>query len=147
MKKKLKKKTPKLKFKTRLFDKEEDEFNILNEIENAKPQEINKEETQKEEKEAQEQLISDEEVEQFDLDSPLDDETIRYTNGYIEDYSTDNNEDKINYAEGEKVIHEKYGQGTIIQVVEYSNKTLLQIDFTQVGKRLLDPTISGIKKL
>lgn len=130
-----------------LFDKEEDEFNILNEIENAKPQETNKEETQKEEKEAQEQLISDEEVEQFDLDSPLDDETIRYTNGYIEDYSTDNNEDKINYAEGEKVIHEKYGQGTIIQVVEYSNKTLLQIDFTQVGKRLLDPTISGIKKL
>ncbi len=129
-----------------LFDKEEDEFNILNEIE---------EKTEKETEEIieeiaevkEEELISEEEIEQFDLDSPLDDETIRYTNGYIEDYSTTEDNNNVSYSEGEKVIHEKYGQGTIIQVVEYSNKTLLQIEFSQVGKRLLDPTISGIKKI
>lgn len=129
-----------------LFDKEEDEFNILNEIE-EKTEKETEEIVEEIAKEKEEELISEEEIEQFDLDSPLDDETIRYTNGYIEDYSTTEDSDNVSYSEGEKVIHEKYGQGTIIQVVEYSNKTLLQIEFSQVGKRLLDPTISGIKKI
>ena len=50
------------------------------------------------------------------------------------------------FEEGKSVIHEKYGNGTILQIIEYSDKTLLQIDFEKVGKRLLDPRMANIQK-
>ena len=90
-------------------------------------------------------------IEQFDLDGPLDDDTLRYTHNYIdtpttEEKTTQEVASNSDFQEGEEVVHEKYGRGKILQVVEYSNKTLLQIDFVQIGKRLLDPSVSGIKK-
>jgi len=65
----------------------------------------------------------------------------------------DNTEDdtpqypEYDFQEGMKVSHEKYGEGVILKVVKYSNRCLLQIDFTQMGKRLLDPKIAKIKPL
>ncbi len=44
-----------------------------------------------------------------------------------------------------KVFHEKYGAGSILKVVKYSNRCLLQIEFEDTGKRLLDPKIARIK--
>ena len=49
------------------------------------------------------------------------------------------------FAEGMKVSHEKYGTGNILKVVKYSNRCLLQIEFENSGKRLLDPKIAKIK--
>jgi len=54
---------------------------------------------------------------------------------------------EYNFVEGMKVTHEKYGAGSIIKVVKYSNRCLLQIEFEQTGKRLLDPKIAKIKPL
>jgi len=61
-----------------------------------------------------------------------------------------NNEDEeeapeYDFVEGMKVSHEKYGEGSILKVVKYSNRCLLQIEFTETGKRLLDPKIAKIK--
>ena len=55
------------------------------------------------------------------------------------------NKEKQNFKEGDTIIHDKYGQGTIVKIVEYSNRSLLQINFDEVGKRLLDPDIADIK--
>ncbi len=54
---------------------------------------------------------------------------------------------EYDFVEGMKVTHEKYGAGSIIKVVKYSNRCLLQIEFEQTGKRLLDPKIAKIKPL
>ncbi len=54
-------------------------------------------------------------------------------------------EAEYNFAEGMRVSHEKYGEGNILKVVKYSNRCLLQIEFENMGKRLLDPKIAKIK--
>ena len=60
--------------------------------------------------------------------------------------SADSDEDTdYNFEEGMKVFHEKYGAGSILKVVKYSNRCLLQIEFEDTGKRLLDPKIARIK--
>lgn len=52
---------------------------------------------------------------------------------------------KHSFQAGQFVNHEKYGKGEIIKVLNYSNRCLLQINFDQVGKRLLDPDIASIQ--
>lgn len=62
-----------------------------------------------------------------------------------------NNEDadeepyEYEFEEGMRVTHQKYGTGSILKVVKYSNRCLLQIEFENSGKRLLDPKIAKIK--
>ncbi len=47
---------------------------------------------------------------------------------------------------GDKIEHDKYGKGEVVKVITYANRSLLQINFEEVGKRLLDPDIANIKK-
>ncbi len=54
---------------------------------------------------------------------------------------------EYDFQEGMRVSHEKYGEGNILKVVKYSNRCLLQIDFDNTGKRLLDPKIAKIKPM
>ena len=49
------------------------------------------------------------------------------------------------FKEGGKVSHEKYGTGEILKVIQYGDRCLLQIEFPEVGKRLLDPKIAKLK--
>lgn len=49
------------------------------------------------------------------------------------------------FSEGMRVSHQKYGSGVILKVVKYSNRCLLQIEFDESGKRLLDPKIAKIQ--
>ncbi len=89
--------------------------------------------------------------EEFDLSAPLDENTQKFANDFIENIpviTPDSKEDQEveSFEEGEQVTHEKYGIGTIVQIIEYSNKTLLKIDFEKVGKRLLDPKMANVKK-
>lgn len=58
---------------------------------------------------------------------------------------TDEDAPEYDFTEGMKVSHEKYGAGSILKVVKYSNRCLLQIEFENSGKRLLDPKIAKIK--
>ncbi len=50
------------------------------------------------------------------------------------------------YNQGDSVSHPRYGRGVIEKIIKYGNKTLCSIAFENVGRRLLDPTISELTK-
>lgn len=62
-----------------------------------------------------------------------------------EEASTDGGE--INFAQGDSVSHPRYGRGVVEKIIKYGNKTLCSISFENVGRRLLDPSISEFVKL
>ena len=49
-------------------------------------------------------------------------------------------------SQGDSVIHAKYGNGIVEKMIKYGNKTLFSINFDNIGRRLLDPTLTEIKK-
>lgn len=55
--------------------------------------------------------------------------------------------DGINFQQGDSVTHPRYGRGVIEKIIKYGNKTLCSISFENVGRRLLDPTISEFTKI
>lgn len=50
-------------------------------------------------------------------------------------------------VQGDLVAHPKYGRGTVEKLIVYGTKTLCSINFDNVGRRLLDPSLAEIKKL
>ena len=50
-----------------------------------------------------------------------------------------------NYKIGDMIIHSKYGRGLIVKTIKYEERQLLQIEFEQAGKKLLDPKVADIK--
>ena len=48
--------------------------------------------------------------------------------------------------QGDTVNHAKYGVGIVEKMIKYGSKTLYSINFDNVGRRLLDPTLTEIKK-
>ena len=48
--------------------------------------------------------------------------------------------------QGDSVYHAKYGSGIVEKMIKYGAKTLYSINFDNVGRRLLDPTLTEIKK-
>ncbi len=48
--------------------------------------------------------------------------------------------------QGDSVTHAKYGSGVVEKMIKYGNKTLYSINFDNIGRRLLDPTLTEIKK-
>ena len=48
--------------------------------------------------------------------------------------------------QGDTVIHAKYGTGVVEKMIKYGNKNLYSINFDNVGRRLLDPTLTELKK-
>lgn len=57
------------------------------------------------------------------------------------------NTEKYTFSAGDTVEHDKYGKGEVVKVISYANRSLLQIDFEEVGKRLLDPDIARIRPI
>lgn len=53
--------------------------------------------------------------------------------------------DKDTFKEGNFVYHAKYGKGVVEKIITYGNKTLCSIQFDNVGRRLLDPNLAGLK--
>lgn len=49
--------------------------------------------------------------------------------------------------QGDTVIHAKYGNGVVEKMIKYGAKTLYSINFDNIGRRLLDPTLTEIKKV
>jgi hypothetical protein len=66
-------------------------------------------------------------------------------------YDTDEGEEvvdeSIGFKAGDKITHPRYGNGTVEKIIKYGNKTLCSIDFENVGRRLLDPSISDFEKI
>lgn len=50
-------------------------------------------------------------------------------------------------AQGDNVVHAKYGKGVVEKLISYGDKTLYSINFDNVGRRLLDPNVTEIKKV
>lgn len=85
------------------------------------------------------------------LDEPYSDSP------YIEDesqmvpvYSVDDSSDSdviSDYSQGDSVTHPRYGRGVVEKIIKYGNKTLCSISFDNVGRRLLDPSISELVKI
>lgn len=48
--------------------------------------------------------------------------------------------------QGDTVTHAKYGSGVVEKMIKYGTKTLYSINFDNIGRRLLDPTLTEIKK-
>ena len=48
---------------------------------------------------------------------------------------------------GDSVVHDKYGKGNIVKIIQYDQRQLLQIKFEESGKKLLDPKVASINKL
>lgn len=55
------------------------------------------------------------------------------------------NEEKIKFKEGNFVYHAKYGKGIVEKIINYGNKTLCSIEFDNIGRRLLDPNLADIR--
>ncbi len=55
--------------------------------------------------------------------------------------------ENIGFKAGDRVSHPRYGNGTVEKIIKYGNKTLCSIDFENVGRRLLDPSISDFEKI
>lgn len=56
--------------------------------------------------------------------------------------------ENFDFAQGDTVEHKKYGRGVIEKIIKYGNKTLCSITFeNNIGRRLLDPTITDIVKI
>lgn len=51
------------------------------------------------------------------------------------------------FEQGDTVTHVKYGKGVIEKMITYGTKTLCSIQFDNVGRRLLDPTLAELKKI
>ena len=49
--------------------------------------------------------------------------------------------------QGDAVIHAKYGNGVVEKMIKYGTKTLYAINFENIGRRLLDPTLTEIKRV
>ncbi len=56
-------------------------------------------------------------------------------------------ESPAEFVEGNFVYHEKYGKGVIEKIMNYGTKTLCSIQFEEVGRRLLDPNLAGLKQV
>ncbi len=52
-----------------------------------------------------------------------------------------------NLEKGDLVVHEKFGNGRVEKTIKYGSKKLCSVYFDGVGRRLLDPTISELKKI
>lgn len=51
------------------------------------------------------------------------------------------------FSQGDLVTHPKYGRGSVEKLISYGTKTLCSINFDNVGRRLLDPTLAELKKI
>ncbi len=49
--------------------------------------------------------------------------------------------------QGDTIIHPEFGQGVVEKLISYGERTLCSVNFEQVGRRLLDPKISEMKKV
>ena len=52
-----------------------------------------------------------------------------------------------NFEAGDKVSSPKYGEGVVEKMIKYGNKMLCSIEFPTIGRRLLDPAMTEIRKL
>lgn len=83
-----------------------------------------------------------------DLDNTAEDEPEEQT-PVVPIYAADDIEEKeiLTFEPGDRVSTPKYGEGVVENMVKYGDKMLCSIDFPNIGRRLLNPALTDIKKL
>lgn len=66
---------------------------------------------------------------------------------YETEDETESSGSNIGFVAGDKVSHPRYGNGVVEKIIKYGNKTLCSITFENVGRRLLDPSVSDFEKI
>ena len=85
--------------------------------------------------------LADENIELAGEDDVEDTQTVPI-------YPADDIEDNVQTFEaGERVSTAKYGEGVVEKMIKYGNKMLCSIDFPNIGRRLLDPSMTEITRL
>ena len=59
-------------------------------------------------------------------------------------------EDKVGgvvLQQGDRVLHEEFGEGIVEKMINYGDKELCSINFASVGRRLLNPEITEMRKI
>ena len=49
--------------------------------------------------------------------------------------------------QGDSIEHPEFGRGVVEKIIQYGERRLCSVNFEQIGRRLLDPKISELKKL
>lgn len=103
--------------------------------------------------ENEETEILENDSEQIDLEEKKEDdilETRSSSTPIVPVYDADIPQEDLVISDpiqqGDSVIHAKYGNGVVEKMIKYGNKTLFSINFDNIGRRLLDPTLTEIKK-
>lgn len=73
------------------------------------------------------------------------------TNATVPIYSSDIPEEDVVsnaiYKQGDRVLHEEFGEGVVEKMINYGDKELCSINFASVGRRLLNPEITEMRKI
>ena len=59
-------------------------------------------------------------------------------------------EDKVRsdkLQQGDRVMHQEFGEGVVEKMINYGDKLLCSVNFASVGRRLLNPEISEMRKI
>ena len=93
-------------------------------------------------------LAGEEDIEILEPE-PLDNLTEDNNPPVIPIYPAENTKNPNNqtFEPGDKVSTPKYGEGVVEKMIKYGNKMLCSIDFPQIGRTLLDPSMTDITKL
>lgn len=59
---------------------------------------------------------------------------------------TGSNNINVEYNKGDVVVHKEFGTGRVEKIINYGSKKLCSVYFEGLGRRLLDPTLSELKK-
>ncbi|MCD8377500.1 MAG: hypothetical protein LUB59_01790, partial [Candidatus Gastranaerophilales bacterium] len=96
---------------------------------------------------------ADEEIQQAAMPktSPELLQTRANTTPVVPVYSSDiPDEDKVRSDKlqaGDRVLHQEFGEGVVEKMINYGDKLLCSVNFSGVGRRLLNPEISEMRKL
>lgn len=117
----------------------EDDLNFIEEAQTVQPEEL-----------VEEPIVEDYSDADSYVESPYVEEQPPVVPVYpVEDEQNNTTKEggSVEFAQGDSVSHPRYGRGVVEKIIKYGNKTLCSIAFENVGRRLLDPSISEFVKL
>lgn len=66
---------------------------------------------------------------------------------YSADIPDEDRVNRVKFQQGDRVLHEEFGEGVVEKMIAYGDKELCSINFGSVGRRLLNPEITEMRKI
>lgn len=128
-----------------LYEKLPDDNINFDEIEAAAPDELTEEDLNLiDDLTSDDSQYSDNEIENINIENNIQEQPP-----VVPIYAADDIDAQENQSlePGDRVSTPKYGEGIVEKMIKYGNKMLCSIEFPNIGRRLLDPAMTEIKKL